>query len=214
MSFGRSAADFDSIEERLKRNVARAGNLGGVCRALKGVRKRGRSRVGLADVLRSAVVFLHATLEEFLRGIGGITLKEADAHVLDGVPIVGSRASRSPEKFFLGRLAEHRGKTVDSLLAESIEQWLSRLTFNNASEVVGFLRRCGIEYQDSEGHLAVLDKMMDRRHKIVHEADRHDRQGRGHHKVRSLSAETVNKWAYALIGFSATVLMAVDSDDA
>ena len=63
------------------------------------------------DILRSAVVLMHATLEDVLRTIGMGILPRADEKTLNDVPLKGVNPASRPEKFFLGRLREYRGKT-------------------------------------------------------------------------------------------------------
>jgi hypothetical protein len=77
------------------------------------------------DILRAAVVLLHATLEDFLRYIGALYLPEGNEETLNRISLAGTH--ERPEKFFLGRLAQHRGKTVDALIVESVTCcWLPR----------------------------------------------------------------------------------------
>lgn len=76
-----------------------------------------------ADILRAITVFLHATFEDVLRTTARQRLPIAKSEVLDKIPLVGK--SRRAEKFHLGALNAHRGKTVDDLLQESVENYLT-----------------------------------------------------------------------------------------
>jgi hypothetical protein len=58
------------------------------------------------DILRAAVVFLHATLEDFLRYIGSKYIPSGNEDVLNKINLIGSSDALHPEKFFLGRLAK------------------------------------------------------------------------------------------------------------
>lgn len=54
------------------------------------------------DILRAAVVFLHATLEDFLRYIGTKYIPSRGEDVLNEISLISSSdVLRSPEKFFL-----------------------------------------------------------------------------------------------------------------
>src|SRR5205807_1461230 len=53
------------------------------------------------DILRAAVVFLHATLEDFLRYVGETYLPASTEEVLNRVALVGTQDVPRPEKFFL-----------------------------------------------------------------------------------------------------------------
>jgi len=79
----------------------------------------GRRKVYKTDLLRAAVVFLHATLEDLLRGLAQIYLPNSDRDALDEIPLVGLvRRHSRPGKFGLGSLASHKGKSVDKLIQE------------------------------------------------------------------------------------------------
>src|SRR6266550_5269430 len=82
------------------------------------------------DILRAAVVFLHATLEDFLRYIGARYIPSGSEDVLNKISLIGSSDVLRPEKFFLGKLAKHRDKKVDQLIAESVEAHLDKRSFN------------------------------------------------------------------------------------
>jgi hypothetical protein len=69
-------------------------------------------------VLRASVVFLHATLEEFLRSIFEEFMPWASEERLNLIPIAGGN-KQQPEKFFLGRLAKYRIDSVMDILKES-----------------------------------------------------------------------------------------------
>jgi hypothetical protein len=85
------------------------------------------------DLLRAAVVLLHATVEEFLRYVGTLYLPHSPEEVLNSVSILGSEDPLRPEKFYLGRLVRHRGKTVEQLIEQSVAAHLERMTFSNTS---------------------------------------------------------------------------------
>src|SRR5258706_3639980 len=97
--------------ERLARNIARAHNLVSIYKFLGGS-SPGRRSVGDTDVLRSAVVLIHASLEDFLRSLERAYLPKAGSTVLKEIPLKGVGRSGRAEKFSLGDLVEHRGKTV------------------------------------------------------------------------------------------------------
>lgn len=125
------------------------------------------------DIIRAVVVLTHAYLEDFLRTLGGALLPLADGDVLNAVSLVGSSDGKRVEKFSLGQLAKHRGKRVEDVIEESVEEHLSRITFNNATDIISFLERIRLRAEkESYEHLAAIDKMIARRHLIVHRADR------------------------------------------
>jgi RiboL-PSP-HEPN len=140
------------------------------------------------DIFRATVVLIHAYLEDFLRTLGTAFLADADVSVLDDVPLVGSGTKGRAEKFFLGKLAQHRGKMVDDVIRDSVSEHLDRRTFNSVTEIISFLENIGVSpakgdwgadleaisqsAQEKCGGMAALDEMIRRRHNIVHRADK------------------------------------------
>jgi len=128
-------------------------------------------REGGQDVLRAAVVFTHAFLEDFLRTLAGELLPVGDENSLKDVPLVGTGSFGRGEKFALGQLAQHRGKTVDQLLHQSVAEYLGRSNYNDTTEIAVLLTRLGFRVEDHNKAFAAIDRMIQRRHQIVHRAD-------------------------------------------
>jgi hypothetical protein len=93
-----------------------------------------------ADILRSIVVFLHATFEDVLR----TTARQC---------------------------IEHRRKTVDQLIQESVEDHLRGKSFGSCTAVDSVLKKMGLDTAPFKSLYPPLGQMMRRRHSIVHEAD-------------------------------------------
>ena len=184
------------IENRLRLNLARV-------RALVDVYQReaggggGRRPVETVDLLRAAVVFLHATLEDVLRTLlASRWPTTADPDALERVGVLVGDEART--KVTLADLLRHRGKTVDDLIRESILAHLERSSFNNVRDVKVALRRCGIDEHVVDGHASRLAAMMARRHRIVHRADVQEVSGRGYHVAASLGVGVVERWLSAV----------------
>jgi hypothetical protein len=124
-----------------------------------------------ADILRAIVVFLHATFEDVLRTMARQRIAAAKEQVLDKIPLVGTSRSGRAEKFHLGALNEHRGKTVDQLIHESVESYLDRESFGSCGDVDDVLIQMALDTAPFKPLYSDLDRMMKRRHRIVHEAD-------------------------------------------
>jgi hypothetical protein len=125
-----------------------------------------------ADILRTIVVFLHATFEDVLRSIARQRIAAVKSQeVLDKIPLLGTSRSGRAEKFYLGALNTHRGKTVDQLIHESVENYLDETSFGSIRVVDGVLIQMGLDTAPFKSLYADLDQMMQRRHRIVHEAD-------------------------------------------
>lgn len=160
------------------------------------------------DILRSAVVFLHATLEDCLRSIAAAFLPKADENVLNRVPVIGSSTFR-PEKFLLGRLSAHREKTADEIIRLSVDEYLGRVSFNSASEIAEHLQPLGFEMAPLASYFATLEVMMKRRHQIVHRAD-HNEKG----DLVSINKEQLFEWADAVGKFLSCVLAQAGNKEA
>lgn len=156
------------------------------------------------DVLRATVVFMHASLEELLRQLAASFLPVADEEALNSIPLAGSPAGSRPEKFFLGRLAKHRGKSVDELLLESVQEHLSTSNFNDVGEIDRLLVATKLEAPAIRAHYPAIAAMMKRRHSIVHRADVAADTVDG--RAQELAATDVVEWHEALLDFARDVL--------
>ena len=163
----------------------------------------GRRAVETTDVLRAAVVFLHATLEDLLRTLLEWKLPLAAAEHLKEVPLEGKKPRSS---FTLDELAVHRGKTVDEVIARSVAVNLEESSFSHPGEVYRVLEKVGLSRTLFDPYRIELGPMMGRRHWIVHRADRDKVSGRGHHAARPLPQATVEGWYRALEQFGTDVL--------
>lgn len=183
---------LEQIVWLLNANLSRVENLIG----LYGPPVRGRRSVNDTDILRAALVLLHASMEDFLRSLLVWRAPLGPKEIVDGYPLAGS-GRKQPEKFPLGALVAHRGKTVDDLITESIREYLEEFSsFNNLGEVKAALTKCGINPQLVDGHqYGDLPAMIARRHMIVHKADRNEAQGgQGNHRTASIGATALNSY--------------------
>jgi hypothetical protein len=203
----RLMAFVESHGGRLGQNLARVRSLVSVYNQRHGT-GRGRRRVADMDVLRAAVVFLHASVEDFLRSMAAVQVPLASEDVLNAVPLVGSLSSR-PEKFFLGKLAAFRGYSVDEVIRRSVAQHLERTTYNSAAEIAALLRGMGVDVSRVEKYFPALEEMIQRRHRIVHRADRVEQLGRGRHHAKPLAVSTVENWIMAAQGFMTETMAAI-----
>jgi hypothetical protein len=167
---------------------------------------QGQNEDVLADLLRSSVVFVHATLEDFLRSIAAVLLPFSEESMLNEVPLVGTSGSGRPEKFFLGRLASHRGKTVLELIQESVRDHLLTTTYNDTTQIASLLRGLNIDVEKVRDAFPRLDELIRRRHQIVHRADRLEHRRDPHEAVEGIAAEQVEEWISVVQGFMATII--------
>jgi len=165
---------------------------------------KGRRPVSSSDVLRGAVVFLHATLEDFLRTLAAWKLPLAGHDVLKEIPLVGT--SGRAEKFTLGDLTHHRTKTINQLFKESVSSYLEKSNYNNIGELKRLLVNCGIDPNNVSSHFSEIGKLMSRRHHIVHRVDRNDNPGRGHHRAKPINHGNLHHWRKVVNNFINDVL--------
>ena len=181
------------IRSTLEQNLARVENLVNTYESYPDSLGRGRKSAEVLDTLRAAVVFLHASMEDVLRTVARWKLPGADQETLNTIPLVGQGSN--PKKFLLGDLTPHRHKTIDQLLMESVEASLEQSNYNNTAEVASLLTSIGLDVAKLNGQFPQLQEMMERRHQIVHRADRQDQViGSGDHQIRAINKETVRAW--------------------
>ena len=193
----------EEIENRLALNLGRVGNLIRVYEGLSG-KGQGRRPVHSSDILRAATVLLHATVEDFLRSIELWKLPAGSEEALSDIPLVGTQGR--PDRLSLGKLTPHRTKSVDTVIMESVAQYLERKSYNDTTDVMVALQRLGIDSSGLKAHLPQLSSLIERRHHIVHQADREKGSGSGHHPARSISKGAVLSWLEAVKAGTSAVL--------
>ena len=192
------------IQQRITDNIARVRNLIQIYETHLMGTGSGRRGHLQTDVLRAATVFLHASLEDFLRNIAYWKLPDAAKVVIDKIPMVG--LGRNAGKFSLGELVAHKGKTVDELIKESVNEYLERSSYNNTGDLALFLTTVGIDPSSVNERFSDLEALMSRRHQIVHRGDIDESGGRGNSRIRSLGRSPVGVWIGAVEEFSTAVL--------
>lgn len=121
-----------------------------------------QSEAFLDESVRASVVLLHATFEDFMRELCRIMSKGLDERLLIKIP---------QEKISLVSLAQHRGKTVEDLIFDSVSSYLDRKSLSSLNDLSYFIELLGQVPQDFEIYFPVLDRLIKRRHQIVHRAD-------------------------------------------
>lgn len=193
----------DQIEARFKANVGRVRAIVDVYRdrARPG---SGRQDVSTTDLLRAAVVFLHATMEDALRGALEWKWPETTSRdLLVEVPVVGHNRG---SKIELADLLPYKGESVNDLIRRSVEAHLERSNFNNVGEVKKAVTRMGLDPQLVTPYQSDLASLMARRHNIVHRADRLGEQGSGYHGAASLSQGLIGRWIASVEGLCTAIL--------
>jgi hypothetical protein len=185
---------LDEIRNRFQNNLGRVTNLVNVYSSSSG-KGRGRRPVQNTDILRAAVVLLHATLEDLLRSLAEWRLPTAKPEILAEIPICGTKRGA---RIGLQELAGFRGETIDEVIARSVKEYLEKASYNHPGDIKTTLGNIGLLLEIDDDDSAELAAMMSRRHWIAHRVDRNPRRGSGHHPVKSLSNMAVSGWIEAV----------------
>jgi hypothetical protein len=167
---------------------------------------KGRRSVKQTDLLRAAVVLLHATLEDLLRSVCEWKMPSANPEVFSDVPLVGTRGKT---RFGMQELASFRGHSVDEVIDRSVSEFLESSSFNHPGNIKEALERAGLDSAFVSNFGRSLAPMMSRRHLIAHRADRNPSKGPGHHPATSLGNATVTHWAEVVQRFGDELLSRV-----
>jgi hypothetical protein len=184
----------NEIQVRFRDNLSRVRNLVALYSSSSGS-GRGRRNVPDTDLLRAAVVLLHATLEDLLRSLAEWKLPTAKPEVFAEMPLTGTKGRT---KFGLQDLADFRGKTIDEVIADSVKEYLEKSSYNHPGDVKNTLGNIGLVFKIDDDDSVELAAMMSRRHWIAHRVDRNPKKGSGQHPVKSLSNLAVSRWLEAV----------------
>jgi hypothetical protein len=185
---------LDEIRNRFHDNLRRVKNLIDVY-VSSSPKGQGRRTVRDADILRAAVVLLHANLEDLLRSLAGWKLPLASPEFLAEIPISGNKRGT---RIGLQELASFRGQTVDEVITKSISEHLEKVSYNHPGDIKDTLEKIGLDPKTDKDIAAELAAMMSRRHWIAHCVDANPAKGSGHHPVKSLSNLAVSRWIVAV----------------
>lgn len=162
----------------------------------------GRASPAASDLLRAAVVWIHAANETLLRqvlaGVARVDMPHVVAVYGRGLYVSGN--SEAVQKITLDDLvreaAERPCETLAGFVDRSLTTALNRLTFNNSNQFAQALSTIGVDattlrFKHPQSNnavtaLPVLAAIAGRRHKIVHESDVNPETGRGQHQTRSI----------------------------
>ena len=157
-----------------------------------------------ADVVRAAVVFLHATLEDLLRSGEELRFAAAPSSAFEDmkwVPLAGP--DKGKDRLTLAELAQYRGKSVDEVLLRAFQKHHEQSNYNNEQDVVGALQRMAFDKRPFERHFSDLAAMMKRRHLIAHRADLNARFPR---LTNMMKISDVERWLTTVESFGEQLL--------
>lgn len=138
--------------------------------------KRGVTRQIVAirsDIFRSAIVLAHAVTEDCIRELARSMLPTLKPDNLKDVCFPSTKPLDRIQKLTVAEITAYRGKSVDRLIQESFDQYLDHRSFNSTTEIISFLRAIGLDVVGilSPTDIAHIEKLISRRHRIVHNAD-------------------------------------------
>lgn len=152
--------------------------------------------VRLTDLLRASVVFLHGSEEDYIRTtLSDLLLSRADQKELASIALLGT--SGRAEKFSFAQLIRFSNYSVGELIAESIDETLSKTSFNSYSEICAWMKKIGVKL-DSFSRQRQIDDLIKRRHKIVHEVDQTTYKKDKFTRVSTIEVKTVRAWCSAV----------------
>jgi hypothetical protein len=192
------------MEERFRSNLERVRNIVQMYDVVAGA-GQGRPTVQEGDLLRVAIVFLHATIEELLRDLAQERLWKASSEVLRQIPWPRGGGT-AKVTFDLGELSAFRDASVREVLQHAVSSYLEKSNFNHPGDVKQMLEWVGLSPSLVDPYAKDIGGLMARRHWIVHRGDRYPTVGRGHHPVRSTAKAAVIDWINAVESFGEHVL--------
>lgn len=191
-------------------------NIGRVSRLVKlplslSIEDRKEKKTSTEEILRATVVFLHASFEDALREISRLKLSDPPAGILKKIPLAGISPTGQPQKFSLMELKKYKGKTVNDLIRESIDEFLDKTSFNSSIDVANMLGKLQIDVSNLRKYFASLEQMMLRRHQIVHRADKEDTPG--DLRLAPIHSDDIMKWIRTVVSFIIEVTTLAMSPD-
>lgn len=191
-----TTTSLDFTNGEFSDNLGRAKNLIIASKALDA------NSVGTAeDVLRAAVVFLHASLEEVVRNLFIRRLPDVAPEKLNEIPMAGDFDSRRPTKILLGSLIQFKGQFVENVIMKSIDAYVDTLNLNNTSQLTQYLELADVEVSLLRKNFPALNELMQRRHQIVHQMDRKNELDPLTVPLTPLDLSAVEGWKNALESF-------------
>jgi flagellar biosynthesis/type III secretory pathway chaperone len=85
------------------------------------------------------------------------------------VPLFDSLGKK--EKFSIQELVQFKSITVEELIYQSLLEYVDRQTFNSKKDVLKWFTKFKISASEISEYLASIDELIQRRHRIVHNAD-------------------------------------------
>ena len=161
----------DSIQSNFYDNLQRARDLAQVYLDTQTLNKQSPSLYD-DDILRAAVVFLHATLEDILRGTFKLLIGSKGPLLWKKIPLYGYTDRNQPKGFTFENLESFKELKVQELFDKSVDEYLNYNNYNKIQDICTMFQDLDINNGQFKEIFPLLEKMIERRHNIVHRADR------------------------------------------
>lgn len=107
----------------------------------------GRRDIHKVEILRASVVLLHSTLEDYLRNLLRWKLPSSSISRINEISLAGLD-DKNRTKFQLGELMKFREKSIGEVVDLSIEEHLSKMSFNNIADITRALSDVGANWDE------------------------------------------------------------------
>lgn len=180
------------------RNIDRVKSLCALYNSLKTNEVKEGKDCKFTDVLRSAIVFLHSSFEEYfrnvLRDVLPTTCTQEDLQKISFT----TKDGKHIDKLTVSNLLQYKGKTIDDLVADFIGDTLDTTSFNNYSDIVNWAQKIKVDLSSFTSQ-DKIEKLIKRRHKIVHEADNNktDKMNKTY-SLTAIQESVVKEWLDAV----------------
>lgn len=174
--------------------------------------------IDVEDILRAAIVLLHATMEDSLREIAR-TLMPFNENFLNRIPLVNQTGNLHVEKFKLKDLVSFREKTVDEVIKMSVNQYMDRWSLSTIENITQFIQDVGLSVEDFKHLFPKLSALIKRRHIIVHQADTVGEDNNGVTILQDIEVSEFEEWLHNVVLFIGEIIMSIymryslESDD-
>lgn len=147
------------------------------------------------DILRSAVVFLHSTIEELVRNLFIERLPNQERAILDEIPFSVHASSHRAKGIMLGELArEYNGIFIENIVLDSINSYVNSMNLNDTTQLSVQLKKVGIDISKISSEFQSINGLMKRRHQIVHQMDRSNSLDPDTYPISEIHESLVVSW--------------------
>ncbi|GEM_PF-1643334 len=188
-----------TLDTRRKFNLLRVRNL------VQASDDKGLSDNLRKDILRAAVVLLHATVEDVMRSVSRELLPHADANVLAQIPCAVEVGGSPIPKFTLAQIRDKVVGGVERYVKARVKSHLDRTSYNNRADLENACKLIPLDAETAGRLIHAIEPMMKRRHEIVHRSDRED-MAEHFGKQKHISKKTVETWVASVQDFLEAVM--------